>query len=61
MTSARPYRAPLALDEAAAEIRQCAGTHFDPSVAVVFDDLFRAGMIESALEHSGGVDPYSAH
>lgn len=56
MTSARPYRAPLAPDEAAAEIRQCAGTQFDPAVAAVFDDLYRSGMIESALGPSGGVD-----
>lgn len=58
MTSARPYRAPLALDEAAAEIKQCAGTHFDPTVAAVFDDLFRAGMIESALESAPKPDPF---
>jgi putative nucleotidyltransferase with HDIG domain len=59
MTSARPYRAPLALDEAAAEIRRCAGTQFDPQMVALFDDLFRAGLIESALAGGGsGVDPY---
>jgi putative nucleotidyltransferase with HDIG domain len=56
MTSARPYRAPLPLDEAAQEIRTCAGTHFDPNMAAVFDDLYRAGLIEAVLDPAGGVD-----
>lgn len=50
MTSARPYRAPLPLDEAASEIQSCAGSQFDPKVAAVFDELFRQGAIEAALE-----------
>jgi HD-GYP domain-containing protein (c-di-GMP phosphodiesterase class II) len=32
MTSDRPYRKALTLDAAAAELRACAGTHFDPRV-----------------------------
>lgn len=61
MTSARPYRAPMALDEAAEEIRRCSGSQFDPAMVAVFDDLFRAGMIESALETNVGPDLSSAH
>ena len=30
MTDNRPYRRGLAEDDAAAELRRCAGTHFDP-------------------------------
>jgi HD-GYP domain-containing protein (c-di-GMP phosphodiesterase class II) len=33
MTSERPYRAALTHDQALAEIRRCAGTQFDPTVA----------------------------
>jgi HD-GYP domain-containing protein (c-di-GMP phosphodiesterase class II) len=32
MTTDRPYRAALAVDEAAEELRRCAGTQFDPAV-----------------------------
>ena len=32
MTTDRPYRAALSLDEACAELRRCAGTQFDPAV-----------------------------
>ncbi len=32
MTTDRPYRAARPLDEAAAEMRRCSGTHFDPAV-----------------------------
>jgi HD-GYP domain-containing protein (c-di-GMP phosphodiesterase class II) len=37
MTSDRPYRAALALEDAAAELRRCAGTHFDPAVVTALD------------------------
>lgn len=36
MTSVRPYRPSLTADEAADEIRRCAGTQFDPTVAAAF-------------------------
>jgi putative two-component system response regulator len=61
MTSARPYRAPLPLDQAAAEIKACSGSQFDPTVAALFDDLFRAGMIESSLDRPQALDSYGAH
>jgi HD-GYP domain-containing protein (c-di-GMP phosphodiesterase class II) len=32
MTTDRPYRKALTVDAAAAELRACAGTHFDPRV-----------------------------
>jgi HD-GYP domain-containing protein (c-di-GMP phosphodiesterase class II) len=32
MTSTRPYRAPLPLTQALAEVRECAGSQFDPAV-----------------------------
>jgi HD-GYP domain-containing protein (c-di-GMP phosphodiesterase class II) len=39
MTSDRPYRSALVLDRALAEIRDGAGTQFDPDVVEVFVDL----------------------
>lgn len=34
--SARPYRAPRSREAALAELRRCAGTHFDPAVVEAF-------------------------
>lgn len=45
MTSGRPYRPSLAPAAAADEIRQCAGTQFDPEVAAAFLDALDAGEI----------------
>ncbi|GIV17230.1 MAG: two-component system response regulator [Armatimonadota bacterium] len=36
MTSDRPYRKALSLDEACAELERCAGTQFDPQVVKTF-------------------------
>jgi len=43
MTSARPYRPPLGLEEAYREIERNAGTQFDPQIAAVFLNLLRNG------------------
>jgi response regulator RpfG family c-di-GMP phosphodiesterase len=32
MITKRPYREPIALQDAAAELQRCAGTQFDPGV-----------------------------
>ena len=45
MTSGRPYRPSLGPDDAADEIRRCAGTQFDPDVAAAFLDALDAGEI----------------
>jgi HD-GYP domain-containing protein (c-di-GMP phosphodiesterase class II) len=45
MTSARPYRQALSTDRALAEIANCAGTQFDPTVAELF--------LEVWAEHAG--------
>jgi HD-GYP domain-containing protein (c-di-GMP phosphodiesterase class II) len=36
MTTERPYRQPIAEDEAIAELHRCAGTQFDPMVVAAF-------------------------
>jgi two-component system cell cycle response regulator len=36
MTSTRPYRRALSVEEALAELRRCAGTQFDPAVVAAF-------------------------
>ena len=37
LTSARPYKSPWPVEEAAAWVRQQAGSHFDPQVVAAFD------------------------
>ena len=39
MTSNRPYRQALSLEEAVGEVRRCRGTQFDPDIADVLCDL----------------------
>ncbi len=41
MTSDRPYRHALSVDEAAAEVRRCRGTQFSPAVVDAFFAAFR--------------------
>ncbi|WP_373481979.1 HD domain-containing phosphohydrolase [Acetobacterium sp.] len=45
MTSDRTYRKGLAQDEAIAEIKRCAGTHFDPLVAKILVEMVHSEMI----------------
>ena len=47
MTSPRPYRPALSLEEAIKELRQGAGTQFDPKVVEVFIGLVETGLPES--------------
>ena len=46
MTSFRPYRRPLSIADALAEIDRCAGTQFDPEVVRVFLELWEAASTE---------------
>ena len=43
MTSERPYRRRMSLDEACAELERSAGTHFDPQIVRVFVEEVRKG------------------
>jgi len=43
MTSDRPYRAALPAEQAIEEVDRCAGTQFDPDVAVAFVAAWEAG------------------
>jgi len=45
MTSARPYRAALDPAVALEEVERCAGTQFDPSLAVAFVDVWSTGVL----------------
>ena len=48
MTSDRPYRRALTLEQALAEVDRCAGTQFDPRVAEVFLGLFAESELAEA-------------
>ena len=37
MTSGRPYRAGMSVDDAVAELRRCSGSQFDPACVVAFE------------------------
>ena len=41
MTSDRPYRSAISVDEACREIRACAGSHFDPDIAILLMAIVR--------------------
>ena len=43
MTSDRPYRAALAAEQAIEEVDRCAGTQFDPDVAIAFVAAWESG------------------
>jgi HD-GYP domain-containing protein (c-di-GMP phosphodiesterase class II) len=40
MTSGRPYRHAMSHEEAVRELKQCAGTQFDPKVVEAFAQLY---------------------
>lgn len=46
MTEERVYRKAMTYEAAIEEIRQCAGTQFDPQIAQIFVDVIRAGDTE---------------
>ena len=46
MTSARPYRPALSLEEVVVELRQGAGLQFDPNLVEAFIDIVEAGLPE---------------
>jgi HD-GYP domain-containing protein (c-di-GMP phosphodiesterase class II) len=45
MTSMRPYREPLTVEDAVAEVERCAGTQFDPAVATAFLEAYVSGEV----------------
>jgi len=45
MTSRRPYRPALTLEQALGELERCAGTQFDPELARTFVDGLRRGAV----------------
>ena len=51
MTSHRPYRRALTVERALAEVRRCAGTQFDPELALAFVEGWEGGEI-GAVERS---------
>ncbi|OGX39780.1 MAG: hypothetical protein A3C53_05440 [Omnitrophica WOR_2 bacterium RIFCSPHIGHO2_02_FULL_68_15] len=51
MTSARPYRAPMPLESAIAELQRGAGTQFDPAVVKAFLRVIRQGKLPASSPH----------
>jgi HD-GYP domain-containing protein (c-di-GMP phosphodiesterase class II) len=49
MTSTRPYREALPEEDALAELKQHAGSHFDPRVVGAFEEIYPA--VKRTLEH----------
>jgi HD-GYP domain-containing protein (c-di-GMP phosphodiesterase class II) len=53
MTSARPYRPALTVEQALAELERCAGTQFDPLLAHTFVERWERGEIALAATPVG--------
>jgi HD-GYP domain-containing protein (c-di-GMP phosphodiesterase class II) len=49
MTSSRPYREPMLEGDALSELRQAAGTQFDPRVVAAFEQIYPA--VKRTLEN----------
>jgi len=49
MTSSRPYRKPMPEEDALSELRDAAGTQFDPRVVAAFEQIYPA--VKRTLEH----------
>lgn len=50
MTSDRPYRAAMTVDDARAELHKHAGSQFDPEVVAAFNRAVESGALDSACE-----------
>jgi putative nucleotidyltransferase with HDIG domain len=48
MTSRRAYRPALSIEQALGELRRCAGSQFDPELALAFVDGWASGEIDQA-------------
>jgi HD-GYP domain-containing protein (c-di-GMP phosphodiesterase class II) len=48
MTSVRPYRPGVSLDDTLAELRRCSGAQFDPVCVAAFLEALEAGAIDLA-------------
>ena len=59
MTSRRPYGSAMEPRQAAAELRRCSGTQFDPTVVSIFAAAFAAGDIDAAADPPSGASRYS--
>ncbi|MDR1049856.1 MAG: HD domain-containing protein [Deltaproteobacteria bacterium] len=59
MTSDRPYRKRLALEEAVGRVREGSGTHFDPRCVSAFDSCHRRGLFQAALQADSAADGFA--
>jgi HD-GYP domain-containing protein (c-di-GMP phosphodiesterase class II) len=50
MITERPYRKPMPVRDALAEIERCAGSQFDPAVSEVFLGMAREGRLDDILQ-----------
>ncbi|MBI2690559.1 MAG: HD-GYP domain-containing protein [Solirubrobacterales bacterium] len=57
MTSDRPYRAAMSIDDARAELQQHAGTQFDPEIVAAFDRTIQSGAFDSVPEIDASSPP----
>jgi HD-GYP domain-containing protein (c-di-GMP phosphodiesterase class II) len=54
MTSDRVYQPPIATSDALAELRRCAGSHFDPRVVAEFCARIESGQLPASRMDAPG-------
>jgi HD-GYP domain-containing protein (c-di-GMP phosphodiesterase class II) len=57
MTSDRPYRSAMSVDEALSEVMRCSGTQFDPVVVAALLKIPLAGMVQAAEQDLSAYAP----
>ncbi len=50
MINGRPYKKPMSMEDAVAELKRCAGTQFDPDLVKIFVDLFEKGELRDSVQ-----------
>ncbi|MEA2062270.1 MAG: HD domain-containing protein, partial [Gemmatimonadota bacterium] len=57
MTSTRPYRQAMSIEQAVEELERCSGTQFDPEIVKTFIRLLESGALDKVLKNARQGEP----